>query len=313
MSTKTRLLALSLTLALALPAISDEGGSYRFQGTGTRDLALAGAAQLGEAGLEALFLQPASLNSVTGWEAGAFMQTFGDGLPVQYGSVAFAMGSGERLALDGHYRGDSEVAVGGAFQYLNATLADDSGWSEWSLATAAAWSPLRWFSLGGRASYSGGGSEDGEDRAGAFALDFGLRVRLLHPGLEAGALMKDFWHRQSWKEGSDFRREASTVLSLGWGGLSLPVLPGKWRVEGRSTSHLSKTESYGAGLEWTLLEGLATLRGGFMSWQQGEERNYPTFGFGVQSRGYQLDYGYSPDVDEGLAARHRFSVTRRGS
>jgi hypothetical protein len=308
-----RTLAFGLILALTFTALADEGGSYRFQGTGTRDLAMAGAAHLGEAGLEAIFLQPASLTSVTNWQAGAYLQNFGDGLPIQYGTLAFAMGSGERLALDGHYRGDSELAIGAAFQYLNATLADDSGWSEWSMATVAAWSPMRWFSVGARASYSGGGSEDAQDRAGAFALDFGLRMRFLHPGLEAGVLMKDFWHRMSWTEGSDFRREPSTVLSLAWGGLSLPILPGDWRFEGRSTNHLSETESYGAGLEWTLLEGLATLRGGFMAWRQGEERNYPTFGFGLMNKGYQIDYAYSPDTDGGLSARHRISIIHSGS
>lgn len=313
LSNKKNVLALLLSVCVSLGALADDGGSFNLMGAGARDLALAGAAHLHDAGLEALFLQPASLTSVTGLETGLFIQRYGSDLPLSQGTIAIALGSGERMPLDGRYRGDSEIAIGAAFQYLGATLADDTTWGEWTLTTSAAWSPLRWVAVGGRASFSGGGSEDDEDRGGAFAMDLGMRLRVLHPGLEAGILLKNFYHRFSWVEGSDYRRQSTTVFNLAFGGFELPLIPGDWRLEGRASQHLSSMESFGAGLEWGLFDGLATLRGGMMAWRQGETRNFPTFGFGFNTGVYQLDYGFSPDVDGGMAARHRFSLTRRGS
>jgi len=302
-----------ILILFAFGAFADDGGSYTLLSGGSRDLAMAGAAHLHDAGLEALFLQPASLSSLDRWEVGAFTQLYGDGVPLQHGTLAFAFASGHRMALDGRYESDSEMAVGAAFQYLSATLADDSGWSEWTLAAVAAWSPMRWFSLGGRARYSGGGSEDAVDRGHSTAMDFGLRLRLLHPGLEAGLLMQDFYHRFAWDEGGDARKEPRLVTSLGMAGLRLPYLPGDLRLEARMTQHRSSAESFGLGMEWSLLDGLADLRGGLLAWRQGEERISPTFGFGLLAGLYRVDYAYSPDVDGGMAAQHRIAIIRSGS
>jgi len=313
LSNRTILLGLALTFAACCGASADSGGSFDFESHGARDLALAGAAQLHDAGLEALFLQPASLTSVSGPLMGLFIQRYGGGLALEQGTVALAYGSGERIPLDRRFKSDSEIAVGAAFQYRGATLADESSWGEWSLSATAAWSPMRWFSVGGRASYSAGGSQDGMDRGRATAMDLGLRLRFLRPGLETGVLMKDFYHRFSWIGGGDYRRDPTTVLSLGWAGLEIPRLPGAWRIEGRSSLHRSSVESYGSGLEWRLLDGIAILRGGLMAWRQGESRNYPTFGFGFRAGSFQVDYGFSPDVAAGMTSRHRISLTRYGS
>jgi len=289
------------------------GGSYALLDAGTRSLAMGGSGLLHDAGLEALFLQPASLTSLDRWEAGAFHQHYGGGLPLQATTLGLAVGSGHRLALDRRYESDSEVALGAVFQYLGATLADDSSWGEWTFAGVAAWSPLRWFSVGGRARYSGGGSEDGVDAGHSVAMDLGLRMRLLHPGLEAGVLVQNFYHRFDWDEGGSYRHEPSTVLSLGWDRFTPPWMGGRWRGELRLTQHRSQAESYGGGVECALLDGMASLRAGLVAWRQSDERMTPSFGGGVQAGAYRFDYAFSPDGDGGMAARHRFSVIRRSS
>ena len=110
-SPKPRLLIL-LCLIAATTAGADHGGSFRLHSDGPRSLALAGASSFGEAGLEAIFTQPASLVLVDDWEGGVFWQQMAEGIPLQRGSLVLARGSGSRQELGEGPRSGSTAALG---------------------------------------------------------------------------------------------------------------------------------------------------------------------------------------------------------
>lgn len=307
MSATSRRLAAALLLLLLPTAgrADSQGGSFRLWAHGARELAMGGAATLHAPGVEALFDQPASLVGLGGWQLGASLQQPTGGPELRLSSLAAGIGSGWRGASMTELTPSSRYAAALAFQHLGATLADDSGWGEWTLTGGAAWSPRRWLSVGLRWSYSRGGSDDGLDRGRAVSLSGGLRAVLLHPGLELGWVAEDMQHRFRWEDGTDDRRAPAQSFSLA------ARLPASLSVELLARWRFGAVERWAAGAEWRPWRRLH-LRGGLVSHRQVESSLSPSFGFGLLHGGLRLDYGFRWERDEGPGHLHRLSLLWTG-
>lgn len=302
-----RALILALLIPLALSA--SEGGSFRLSGGGAKGLALSSCAGLHDAGLEALFLQPASLLSLDESARMALLyEHLSGGIPLRQATLLLGRGSGYQQSLSGSPQ--SSAALAAAFQYRGAELADASRWQEWTLSVAGAWSPFRWLATGFRADHSRGGSEDGLDRGRAFSLSLGLKARLLTPSLEAGFFLEDLVHEFLWEGGQVKKREASPLLSLGMNDLQFPSLPGIFRLETAVRYRYNELESLGLGLDWRVLEGLAVFRCGLRHWADERLPAEASFGFGLALSSLDLDYAYATSSIEASGARHRITLTR---
>lgn len=308
MSATRRILAAAVLLAILAPAAGagSVGGSFRLWEHGARDLALGGAATLLAPGAEALFTQPASLVGMDGWEAGVGLRRLGGGPDLYLSSAVAGWSTGHRPPLASERTPTSLGAAAGAFQYLGATLADDTTWGEWTLAGGLAWSPLRWLSVGARGSLSGGGHEDGADVGRAVSLSAGLRAVILHPALEFGYVAEDIHHRFRWEGGEDRRREPAQVVALAG---RLP-----WRVAAECLGRyrFETWERVALGAEWEAWPGRLALRGGLARHGLGEARWTPSLGFGLDLGAFRLDYGAAFDGGDGPGAEHRLALLWRG-
>jgi hypothetical protein len=294
-------------IPLALSA--SEGGSFRLSGGGAKGLALSSCAGLHDTGLEALFLQPASLLSLDETARMALVyEHLSGGIPLQQATLLIGRGSGHQDSRSGSPQ--SSAALAAAFQYRGADLADASRWQEWTLSVAGAWSPFRWLATGFRADHSRGGSEDDLDRGRAFSLSLGLKARLLSPSLEAGFFLEDLVHEFLWDGGSVKKREASPVLSLGMNDLHLPYLRGDFRLETAARYRFNDLESLGLGLEWNFIEDLAVFRCGLRHWSDERLPVEFSFGFGLSLSSLYLDYAHATSAVEAAGARHRITLTR---
>jgi hypothetical protein len=306
-ATRRILTALLLVFLLSGSASAEyRGGSFRLWGHSARDLAMGGAATLMAPGLESLFNQPASLVGLDGLQVGACVQRPAGGVELSLSSVAVGMGSGLRPLLTDERTPTSSRAAALTFQHLGATLADGSGWGEWTAAGALAFSPQHWFSLGVRGSISGGGSDDGLDEGTARSVSAGMRAVLFHPGFELGWVAEDIYHRFSWQDQEPRRRASSQLISVAGlfpGGVSLELL-GRW--------NLDSLESWALGSEWEPWAGKLYLRGGLLRQLRVEESFSPSFGFGIKHGSLQLDYGFQFNREEGPGSVHRLSMMWAG-
>ncbi len=260
-------------------------------------------------GLESLFSQPASLVGMDGWELGASLQKPVDGVELGLSSLVAGTGTGHRFASRREHSPSSRHAAALAFQHLGATLADGSGWGEWTLAAAAAWSPQRWFSAGLRADYSRGGSEDELDQGRAIALGFGLRSVIFHPGLELGWTVEDLAHRFRWDDDSeDTRRRASAQT------VALAAhLPLELKAEIQARYRHRSLERVNMGLEWSPWRERLQLRFGLIAHKRVEESLSPSFGAGMALGALIVDYGFRYEREEGPGSQHRLGLRWRGS
>jgi len=308
LSATRRILAAACLLAfLAAPAAAGSmGGSFRLWEHGARDLALGGAGTLLAPGAESLFTQPASLVGMDGWEAGASLRRLGGGADLYLSSAVLGWGSGHRAPLASERTPTSLGAAAGAFQYLGATLADDTTWGEWTLAGALAWSPLRWLSVGARGSLAGGGHDDGEDVGRAVSLSAGVRAVVLHPALEVGYVAEDIHHRFRWEDGEDRRREPAHVFA------AAARLPWRVAAECLGRRRFATWERIALGAEWDAWPGRLVLRGGLTRHGLGEARWTPSLGFGLGLGDFRLDYGAAFDGGDGPGSEHRLALLWRG-
>jgi hypothetical protein len=305
------ILLLPLIAALiATPAWADSaGGSFRLWPHSARELAMGDAGTLLAPGLESLFSQPASLVGLDGWELGASLQRPMGGVELGLSSLVIGTGTGHRFASQRERSPSSRHAAALAFQHLGATLADGSGWGEWTLAAAGAWSPWRWLSTGLRADYSRGGSEDDLDRGRALALGFGLRAVIFHPGVELGWTVEDLVHRFYWEEDSeDTRRRASAQT------LALAAhLPLELRAEIQARYRHRSLERFNLGLEWSPWRERLQLRLGLIAHRRVETSLSPSFGAGLALGALLVDYGFRYERVEGPGSQHRLALRWRGS
>ena len=299
------LAALLLLLASATPLRADsQGGSFRLWPHAARDLAMGDAATLLAPGLESLFTQPASLVGMDSWELGLSAQRPAglDGLDLN--SAALGLASGRRLRSAGECTPTSRHAAALAVQHLGATLADDSGWGETTVALGLAWSPARWISMGLRGDYSRGGSDDGVDDGRAVAMSVGLRAVVLSPGLEFGWVAEDVVQRFHWQDAPDDtrRRASAQVLALA------ARLPWRLDVEVQGRWRYRSLERAGLGLEWHPLGPAFALRGGFLAHRRLEQSVAPSFGAGLTRGPLRVDYGFRFEREEGPGSQHRLSL-----
>lgn len=302
-----------LTLALFFLTLTPgrglaQGGSFKLWPHSARELAMGDAATLLAPGLESLFSQPASLVGLSSWELGASLQRPGGGPELTFASLAAGIGTGHRVPGDRDHSVSSRHAAAIAFQHLGATLADESGWGEWTLAGGLAWSPVRWFSMGLRGDYSRGGSEDGEDAGRALALSAGIRAVAFHPRLEIGWVAEDLHHRFSWDtDPADQRRRGSSQI------LALAAhLPARLRGELQGRYRFRSLERVSCGLEWSPWREGFQLRGGLIAHRRVERHLSPSFGAGFALGALRLDYGFRYERVEGPGSQHRFSLRWRG-
>jgi hypothetical protein len=236
------------------------------------------------------------------WEMSASVQKPTGGVDLSLSSFALGWGSGHRSPLMSEITPSSRKAGALAFQYLGATLADESSWGEWSLAAAAAYSPTPWFSAGLRASFAGGGSGDGLDEGRAVALSGGIRAVVLDPRLELGWLAEDLLHQYSNSQGPDQQRAVTQSAALA--ARLRPYLSAELQLRWQA----GQLERYALGAEWTPWAQRLFLRGGLLYFNPVESRLSPSLGFGIQHRGFRLDYGFRFDAEEGPGSVHRLSL-----
>ena len=303
----TLALVLCAAAPLAAVAASDGGGSFRLWSHGARDLALGGASTLISPDLESLFVQPASLVAMDGWELGACVQSPTGGPELTLSSLAVGRGSGWRRSLADQRQPASSRAFALAFQHLGATLADDGGWGETTLAAAGAWSPMPWLSLGLQASHSSGGSDDGVDRGSAVSVSGGLRAAILHPALVFGWVAGDIHQNFHWDGGPDRRRASSQSFALAIDG------PGDLAVELLSRLRFGAVERYAIGAEWWPWSGRLALRGGLVNWRVAESYWSSSFGTGIRQGALGVDYGFLWSAEDGPGGQHRLSLHWAGA
>ncbi len=297
-----------LPFLMAEPAGADSpGGSFRLWPHSARELAMGDAGTLLAPGLETLFSQPASLVGMDGWELGASLHRPAEGVEIGLSSMVIGTGTGHRFASNNELSASSRHAAALAFQHLGATLADDSGWGEWTLSAAGAWSPMRWFSAGLRADYSRGGSDDGLDAGRALALGCGLRTVIFHPGVELGWAVDDLYHRFQWDDDSeDTRRRASAqTLALA------AYLPMDFKGEIQARYRHRGLERFNMGLEWSPWRDRLQLRLGLIAHRLVETSLSPSFGAGFSLGGLQVDYGFRYERVEGPGSQHRLALRWR--
>ena len=148
------------------------------------------------------------------------------------------------------------------------------------------------------------GSDFDEVAGTGYALDAGI-LWLLPGGIRLGARGENLYGRFSWDFGSD--EDLMRRLELG------AAAPLGGRVLGAFQLTLGNEEtalqSAGFGLEWEVVRGILTLRGGLkrsnraISWE-----NSPRAGLGLRVRGITLDYSVN---DEGsfLKETHRWALS----
>jgi len=302
---RATLFALAAIVALSSQdAAASQGGSFQLWPHSARELAMGDTGTLLAPGLESLFSQPASLVGLNGWELGASTQRLAEGAELALSSFTAGIGSGHRLPGLRDRTLTSRHALAIAFQHLGATLADDSGWGEWTLTAGGAWSPVRWLSVGMRGDYSRGGSEDGVDDGRALSLNVGARAVVFHPAVELGLVAEDYYHRFFWKDDEkDTRRRASAqVVSLA------AYLPGRLRCEVMGRYRYRSIERLAMGLEWSPWRERFHLRGGIIAHRRVEESLSPSFGAGFLFGPLGVDYGFRYERVEGPGARHRVSL-----
>ncbi len=304
------ILPLLLTALLTPPSqAASGGGSFRLWPHSARELAMGDAGTLLAPGLESLFSQPASLVSMDGWELGASLQQPVDGVELGLSSLVVGTGTGHRFASQGEYSPSSRHAAALAFQHLGATLADGSGWGEWTLAAAAAWSPARWLSTGLRADYSRGGSEDELDQGRALALGFGLRAVIIHPGLELGWSVENFSHQFRWDDDDAETRNRASAHTVA----VATRLPLKFKGEIQARYIHRSLERYNLGLEWSPWRERLQLRCGIIAHQRVESSFSPSFGAGMALGALNVDYGFRYERVEGPGSQHRLALRWRGT
>ncbi|MCP4548311.1 MAG: hypothetical protein GY835_17760 [bacterium] len=302
-----RSLAAALLLLIAIHAgANPQGGSFRLWGHGARDLAMGDASTLMAPGLESLFTQPASLVGMSGFGTGISAQKPTGGVELALSSVALGWGSGLRSPLKSERVPTSDYAFAAAFQHLGATLADDTGWGEWTAAAACAWSPRRWLSIGARGTMSGGGSDDDLDNGRATSLALGARAVVLHPGLEIGWILEDYYQSFKWDNSRTRHRGSTHLISCG------AMLPFAVQSEFMLKYRFEDVESWAIGLEWPVLVERLTLRTGVIRQLRVESVWSPSFGFGVAHYGLRLDYGFRFNRVEGPGSIHRLSLLWTG-
>lgn len=302
---RATLLALVVLAALtAQAAASSQGGSFRLWPHSAREMAMGDTGTLLAPGLESLFSQPASLVGLDGWEIGASTQRLADGVDVALSSFTAGIGTGHRLAGLRDHTVTSRHAAAIAFQHLGATLADDSGWGEWTLSAGGAWSPVRWLSVGARGDYSRGGSEDGLDDGRALALSVGMRAVVFHPAVELGLMADDYYHRFFWEDDKeDTRRRASSqVVALA------AELPGRVRCEVQGRYRFRSIERFALGIEWSPWRERFHLRGGVIAHRRVEKNYSPSFGAGFRFGPLGVDYGFRYERVEGPGSQHRVAL-----
>jgi hypothetical protein len=148
-------------------------------------------------------------------------------------------------------------------------------------------------------------SSDLEEVAGSgYAMDAGV-LWLLPGEIRLGARAENLWGRFSWDFGSD--EDLARRLELGAAAPLLGRVLGTFQLTVGDEE--TKLQAAGLGLEWELVRGVLTLRGGLkrsnraVSWE-----NSPRAGLGLRVRGITLDYSVN---DEGsfLKETHRWALS----